>query len=168
MNINANTVVSITYELHTTTPEGQQVFVEKANEEQPLVFLYGVGMMLPKFEEHLVGLKAGDEYSFELSPADGYGEIDATAHVDLPKSMFTEAGPELPNVGDVIPLQVNQGNQFRAGVTGVHEDHISVDLNHPMAGKNLIFAGKILTVREATADELSHGHAHGADGHEGH
>ena len=49
MNINSNTVVSITYELHTTTPEGQQVFVEKANEEQPLVFLYGVGMMLPKF-----------------------------------------------------------------------------------------------------------------------
>ncbi len=168
MNINSNTVVSITYELHTTTPEGQQVFVEKANEENPLVFLYGVGMMLPKFEEHLQGLSPGDEYSFELSPADGYGEIDATAHVDLPIDMFSEAGGELPNVGDVIPLQDNQGNQFRAGVTGIHEDHISVDLNHPMAGKNLIFAGTILTVREATADELSHGHAHGADGHSGH
>ena len=168
MNINANTVVSITYELHTTTPEGQQVFVEKANEEQPLVFLYGVGMMLPKFEEHLVGLKVGDEYSFELSPADGYGEIDATAHVDLPKSMFTEAGPELPNVGDVIPLQDNQGNQFRAGVTAVHDETVAVDLNHPMAGKNLIFAGTILAVREATQEELAHGHAHGADGHSGH
>ena len=168
MNINSNTVVSITYELHTTTPEGQQVFVEKANEENPLVFLYGVGMMLPKFEEHLAGLKAGDEYSFELSPADGYGELDATAHVDLPLTMFTEEGASLPNVGDVFPLQDNQGNQFRAGVTGVHEEHISVDLNHPMAGKNLIFAGKILTVREATADELSHGHAHGADGQAGH
>jgi FKBP-type peptidyl-prolyl cis-trans isomerase SlyD len=168
MNINANTVVSITYELHTTTPEGQQVFVEKANEEQPLVFLFGVGMMLPKFEEHLQGLKAGDEYSFELSPAEGYGEIDATAHVDLPIDMFKEAGGDLPNVGDVIPLQDNQGNQFRAGVTGVHETHISVDLNHPMAGKNLIFSGKILTVREATAEELSHGHAHGVDGHSGH
>ena len=168
MNINSNTVVSITYELHTTTPEGQQVFVEKANEEQPLVFLYGVGMMLPKFEEHLQGLQPGDEYSFELSPADGYGELDETAHVDLPMDMFTQAGPDLPNVGDVIPLQDNQGNQFRAGVTGVHENHISVDLNHPMAGKNLIFAGKVLAVREATADELSHGHAHGADGHSGH
>ncbi len=168
MNINSNTVVSITYELHTTTPEGQQVFVEKANEEQPLVFLYGVGMMLPKFEEHLAGLKVDDEYSFELSAADGYGEIDPTAHVDLPLTMFTEAGGEVPNVGDVIPLQDNQGNQFRAGVTGVHDEHISVDLNHPMAGKNLIFAGKILAVREATADELSHGHAHGADGHAAH
>jgi FKBP-type peptidyl-prolyl cis-trans isomerase SlyD len=81
--------------------------------------------------------------------------------------MFKEAG-ELPNVGDVIPLQDNNGNQFRAGVTGVSETIVSVDLNHPMAGKNLIFAGKILTVREATADELSHGHAHGADGHAGH
>ena len=167
MNINSNTVVSITYELHTTTPEGQQVFVEKASEEQPLVFLFGVGMMLPKFEEHLLGLKIGDEYSFELSPADGYGEIDATAHADLPLDMFKEAG-ELPNVGDVIPLTDNNGNQFRAGVTGVSETEISVDLNHPMAGKNLIFVGTILTVREATADELKHGHAHGADGHEGH
>lgn len=169
MKITSNTVVSLTYELHTTTPEGNQVFVEKATEENPLVFLYGVGMMLPKFEEHLTGLTVGDEYSFELAAADGYGEIDPGAHVDLPVSMFKEGGAEeLPNVGDVIPLQDNQGNQFRAGVTAVGEEIISVDLNHPMAGKNLIFAGQILTVREATADELSHGHAHGADGHSGH
>ncbi len=169
MNITSNTVVSLTYELHTTTPEGNQVFVEKATEENPLVFLCGVGMMLPKFEEHLAGLTVGDEYSFELAPADGYGEIDAAAHVDLPVSMFKEGGAEeLPNVGDVIPLQDNQGNQFRAGVTAVNEEIVSVDLNHPMAGKNLIFAGKILTVRAATADELSHGHAHGVDGHAGH
>jgi FKBP-type peptidyl-prolyl cis-trans isomerase SlyD len=168
MNISENTVVSLTYELHTTTPEGQQVFVEKADEANALVFLYGVGMMLPKFEEHLTGLKAGDEYGFELSAADGYGDIDPGAFADLPKTMFTEAGGEIPNVGDVIPLQDNNGNQFRAGVTAVGDEIVSVDLNHPMAGKNLIFAGKILTVREATQDELAHGHAHGADGHAGH
>jgi FKBP-type peptidyl-prolyl cis-trans isomerase SlyD len=166
MNINSNTVVSITYELHTTTPEGQQVFVERADEDQPLVFLYGVGMMLPKFEEHLAGLQPGDEYSFELSPENGYGEIDASAHVDLPVATFQDQ--PLPNVGDVIPLQDDKGNQYRAGVTSVHEEYVSVDFNHPMAGKNLIFAGKVLAVREATADELSHGHAHGADGHSGH
>ncbi|WP_461788074.1 FKBP-type peptidyl-prolyl cis-trans isomerase [Pedobacter sp.] len=168
MKIAPNTVVSLTYELHTTTPEDNQVFVEKATEENPLVFLYGVGMMLPKFEEHLAGLTVGDDYGFELAPADGYGEIDPGAHVDLPTSMFKDGGADLPNVGDVIPLQDNQGNQFRAGVTAVGEEVVSVDLNHPMAGKNLIFAGKILTVREATADELAHGHAHGADGHSGH
>lgn len=168
MNISPNSVVALTYELHTTNEEGQQVFVEKADEQNPLVFLYGVGMMLPKFEEHLTGLKTGDEYSFELSAADGYGDIDPGAFADLPKTMFTEAGGELPNVGDVIPLQDNNGNQFRAGVTAVHDETISVDLNHPMAGKNLVFSGVILNVREATQDELAHGHAHGADGHSGH
>ncbi|MCZ4245019.1 FKBP-type peptidyl-prolyl cis-trans isomerase [Pedobacter punctiformis] len=168
MNISPNSVVALTYELHTTNEEGQQVFVEKADEQNPLVFLYGVGMMLPKFEEHLTGLKTGDEYSFELSAADGYGEIDPGAFADLPKAMFTEAGGELPSVGDVIPLQDNNGNQFRAGVTAVHDETISVDLNHPMAGKNLLFSGAILNVREATQDELAHGHAHGADGHSGH
>ena len=166
MSIKPNTVVSLTYELHTTNEEGQQVFVEKTEKENPLVFLYGTGMMLPKFEEHLNGLNVGDEYSFELTASDGYGEIDPGAFADLPKEMFKDV--DLPAVGDVIPLQDNQGNHFRAGVTGVHEDTVSVDLNHPMAGKNLIFAGKILTVREATQDELAHGHAHGADGHSGH
>ena len=166
MTINPNTVVSLTYELHTTNAEGQQVFVEKADEQNALVFMYGTGMMLPKFEEHLAGLNAGDEYSFELTAEDGYGAIDPGAFADLPKEMFKEV--DLPAVGDIIPLQDNEGNHFRAGVTGVHEDSISVDLNHPMAGKNLIFSGKILTVREATQDELAHGHAHGADGHSGH
>jgi len=166
MSIKPNTVVSLTYELHTTNEQGQQVFVEKADEQNALVFLYGAGMMLPKFEEHLLGLNVGDEYSFELSAADGYGELDPGAFADLPKDMFKDV--DLPSVGDVIPLQDNQGNHFRAGVTAIHDETISVDLNHPMAGKNLIFAGKILAEREATAEELSHGHAHGADGHEAH
>lgn len=166
MKIQPNSVVALTYELHTTNEEGKQVFVEKADEQNPLVFLYGVGMMLPKFEEYLAGLEVGAEYGFELSAADGYGEIDPGAFADLPKDMFKEV--DLPNVGDVIPLQDNQGNQFRAGVTAVHDDTIAVDLNHPMAGKNLVFTGKIIAVREATQDELNHGHAHGIDGHSGH
>ncbi|WP_432708070.1 FKBP-type peptidyl-prolyl cis-trans isomerase [Pedobacter sp.] len=166
MSIKPNTVVSLTYELHTTNAEGQQVFVEKADEQNALVFLYGAGMMLPKFEEHLLGLNVGDEYSFELTAADGYGDIDPGAYADLPKDMFKEV--DLPGVGDVIPLQDNQGNHFRAGVTAINDETVSVDLNHPMAGKNLIFAGKILSVREATEEELNHGHAHGADGHEAH
>ena len=152
MSIKPNTVVSLTYELHTTNEEGQQVFVEKADEQNALVFLYGAGMMLPKFEEHLTGLNVGDEYKFELSAADGYGDLDPGAFADLPKDMFKDV--DLPNVGDVIPLQDNEGNHFRAGVTAVHDTTISVDLNHPMAGKNLIFGGKILSVREATEEEL--------------
>ena len=166
MTIKPNTVVSLTYELHTTNAEGQQVFVEKADEQNALVFMYGTGMMLPKFEEHLAGLNAGDEYSFELTAEDGYGAIDPGAFADLPKDMFKEV--DLPAVGDIIPLQDNQGNHFRAGVTGVHEDTVSVDLNHPMAGKTLNFDVEILATRPATEEELSHGHAHGIGGNESH
>jgi FKBP-type peptidyl-prolyl cis-trans isomerase SlyD len=165
MTIKPNSVVALTYELHTTE-NGEKVFVEKATEENPLVFLYGVGMMLPKFEEYLNGLAAGATYGFELSAADGYGEKDLSAVTELPLDMFGDM--EKPAVGAILPLQDNQGNQFRAVVTAISESVVTVDLNHPMAGKDLHFTGTILTVREATADELAHGHAHGIDGQAGH
>ncbi len=172
MTIKPNAVVALTYVLHTTNNEGNpvdagnKVFVEEAKEDHPLVFLYGVGQMLPKFEEHLSGLKVGDEYGFELSAADGYGEKDPGANADLSAEMFKESG--LPQVGDKLPLQDDTGNRFQAVVTAVNENAVSVDLNHPMAGQSLHFTGKIIAVREATQDELSHGHAHGIDGNAGH
>ena len=165
MKIQPNSVVALTYDLYTTN-DGEEVFVEKATEEQPLVFLYGVGMMLPKFEENLDGLSAGDSYDFHLAAADAYGEKDENAFAELSAEMFQ--GMDLPEVGSVLPLQDNHGNQFRARVTTVSESSVNVDLNHPMAGQSLHFKGQILNVREATPEELSHGHAHGADGHSGH
>ncbi len=165
MNIKPNTVVALTYDLHTKK-DGEKVFVEKATEENPLIFLFGVGMMLPKFEENLAGLAAGATYDFELVAADAYGEKDSTAITDLPIDMFGDM--EKPAIDTILPLQDNQGNQFRARVTAVSETAITVDLNHPMAGQDLHFTGTIIQVREATADELAHGHAHGIDGHAGH
>lgn len=165
MNIQSNSVVALTYDLYTTE-NGQEVFVEQATEESPLVFLYGVGMMLPKFEENLSGLNAGDNYDFHLSAADAYGEKDESAITELPIDMFKEM--EMPEVNAVLPLQDNHGNQFRARVTAISDQAITVDLNHPMAGQDLHFKGTILEVREATKDELAHGHAHGIDGHSGH
>lgn len=123
-------------------------------------------MMLPKFEENIAGLNAGDKLSFELEAADAYGERDDRAIAQLPAEMFQEIG--LPPVGEVIPLQDNQGNQFRAVVTEVTPEAVIADLNHPMAGKKLNFDIEILDTREATAEELAHGHAHGADGTESH
>ena len=165
MNIQPNSVVSLTYDLYTDQ-DGQEAFVEKADEENPLVFLSGVGMMLPKFEENLSGLSIGDTYDFKLSAVDAYGEIDENAFADLPIDMFKDV--EKPEVGTVLPLQDNNGHEFRARVTEVTDEAVVVDLNHPMAGQPLHFIGKILNVRPATDDELSHGHAHGADGHSGH
>lgn len=165
MNIQPNTVVALTYKLHTLN-DGKKEFVEEASKENPLVFLSGVGMMLPKFEENIQGLKKGDTVDFELQAVDAYGDVDEAAVAQLPADMFKESG--IPPVGEIIPLQDNQGNQFRAKVVEVSPEVVVVDLNHPMAGQNLHFDIEVLEVREATEDELTHGHAHGIDGQSGH
>lgn len=165
MTIAPNQVVTLTYKLHTVE-NGEKTFVEEADKNSPLDFLYGVGMMLPKFEEKISGLKAGDTIDFLLEAADAYGEIDEQAIAQLPVDMFGETG--LPPVGEILPLQDNHGNQFRARVTEVSPEAVVVDLNHPMAGQHLHFDIEILTVRPATEEELSHGHSHGPDGTHGH
>jgi len=165
MKIQSNTVVSLTYDLYTKEND-EEAFVEKADEQNPLVFLYDVGMMLPKFEENLQGMSAGDTYDFHLVAEDAYGTKDDTAITELPLDMFGEV--EKPEIGTILPLQDNEGNQFRAKVKDISDSAVTVDLNHPMAGQDLHFIGKILSVREATSEELSHGHAHGADGHADH
>jgi FKBP-type peptidyl-prolyl cis-trans isomerase SlyD len=119
--------------------------------------------MLPKFEENLNALSAGDTYDFHLAAEDAYGVYDEEAVANLPLEMFKDV--DMPGIGNVIPLQDNQGNRFQGQVVSIAEDAVVVDLNHPMAGQELHFKGNILEVRPATADELSHGHAHGPGGH---
>jgi len=165
MTIAPNNVVTLTYKLHTVD-NGERTFVEEAGKDNPLDFLFGVGMMLPKFEENIAGLQAGDTADFVLSAEDAYGEINEQAITSLPADMFRESG--IPSVGQILPLQDNQGNQFRGKVTEVTPEGVVVDLNHPMAGHDLHFAIEVLSVREATPEELSHGHSHGSDGTHGH
>jgi FKBP-type peptidyl-prolyl cis-trans isomerase SlyD len=165
MKIAPNHVVSLTYDLYSPK-DGTEALVESATQEQPLTFLFGVGQMLPKFEENLSTLSTGDNYDFTISAADGYGEHDENAVANLPKDMFN--GADLPEIGSILPLQDNNGNRFQGQVVSIAEDSIIVDLNHPMAGQILHFKGEILNVRPATPEELSHGHAHGPDGHHHH
>lgn len=166
MIIENNNVVTLNYILHTIEENGEKQFVERTTTENPLTFLFGVGMMLPKFEENIAGLQQGDKISFDLAAADAYGERDDRAIAQLPADMFKDLG--LPSLGDVLPLQDNQGNQFRAVVVDVTPEAVIADLNHPMAGKTLSFDIEILNVRPATQEELAHGHAHGIDGTHGH
>ena len=166
MAIENNNVVTLNYILHTIEENGEKTFVEQTTTENPLTFLYGVGMMLPKFEENISNLNEGDKTSFDLAAVDAYGERDDRAIAQLPADMFNETG--LPPVGEVLPLQDNQGNQFRAVVVEVTPEAVVADLNHPMAGKTLSFEIEVLNVRPATEEELSHGHAHGIDGTQGH
>lgn len=165
MKIAPNHVVSLTYDLYSPQ-DGTEALVESATQEQPLTFLFGVGQMLPKFEENLSALSTGDNYDFTISAADGYGEHDENAVANLPKDMFN--GADLPEIGSILPLQDNNGNRFQGQVVSIAEDAVIVDLNHPMAGQSLHFKGEILNVRPATPEELAHGHAHGPDGHHHH
>ena len=165
MKIEPQHVVSLTYDLYVDQ-NGTETLTESATQEQPLTFLFGAGQMLPKFEETLSSLSTGDTYEFRLSAQDAYGEYDEEAVANLPKEMFQ--GQEIPEIGSVLPLQDNNGNRFQAQVVSVAEDAVIVDLNHPMAGQELHFKGSILNVRPATPEELSHGHAHGPDGHHAH
>lgn len=163
MKIAPKHVVSLTYDLYTKNDDGAEGLVESATQEQPLTFLYGVGQMLPKFEENLSSLSTGDSYDFRLSAEDAYGVYDEEAVANLPLEMFKDV--DMPGIGNVIPLQDNHGNRFQGQVVSIAEDAVVVDLNHPMAGQELHFKGNILEVRPATADELAHGHVHGPGGH---
>ncbi|MFB9844992.1 FKBP-type peptidyl-prolyl cis-trans isomerase [Mucilaginibacter ginsenosidivorans] len=166
MKIAPKHVVSLTYDLYVKDEDGKEGLVESATEEQPLTFLFGAGQMLPKFEENLSTLSTGDPYDFQLSAVDAYGEYDEEAVANLPKEMFQ--GTDIPEIGSMLPLQDNNGNRFQGQVVSIAEDSVIVDLNHPMAGHELHFKGNIINVRPATDDEMSHGHAHGPDGHHHH
>ncbi len=166
MTIENNHVVAVNYSLHTIEANGEKVFVEQSNAEEPLTYLAGAGMMIPKFEAELAGLQVGDKKSFVITPEEGYGQRVEEAVAQLPLEMFKESG--LPPVGAILPLTDDTGNQFRASVVEITEEAVIADLNPPMAGKTLEFEVEILNVRPATEEELSHGHAHGVDGTESH
>jgi len=166
MQITKNSVVSLSYVLKHDNAQGD--IIEETRAGDPLVFLYGNGQMLPRFEEHLHELNTGDKFEFTLASSEAYGEKDPDAIIDLDKSIFEVDGKidlEMLAVGNVIPMRDDQGNMLQGIVVNVGDEMVRMDFNHPMAGNTLHFTGKVIEVREATAEELSHGHAHGPGGH---
>ena len=166
MTIDKNQVVALHYTLNALEENGEKTFIETTEAENPFTFLYGVGMMLPKFEEELQGMVAGDKKSFTIVPEEGYGEKIEEATTQLPVEMFADSG--MPPIGAMLPLQDAQGNHVSGIVLEVSEETVTVDLNHPMAGKTLHFDIELESIRPATEEELAHGHAHGIDGTEVH
>lgn len=161
-----NKVVLVHYTLNEGTLQGQ--LVESTVGKDPLGFIYGIGMMIPDFERNLSGLKSGDTFSFGIKAVDAYGEYDDAAVVDVPKGAFEQEGkiPDgLLEVGNVLPMQDNNGNHFNGTVAWVGMDSVKLDFNHPMAGIDLWFSGHVESIREAEQSELDHGHVHGPGGH---
>ena len=172
MKIELNAVVEFAYEL-----EVEGVVVDKTTAEKPLDYIHGTGSLLPKLEEHIEGMSAGDKFDITLAPADAYGEIDPDRIVDLPKEAFAingEVREDLLVPGNTIPMMNSMGGVIPGVVLEVTPETVKMDLNHQMAGKTLHFTGEIVSVREATEKELVEGlhgeYVHrcgGCHGHEG-
>ena len=157
--VEQNSVVSVMYT--GTFPDSGEVFDTNVN-QPPLVFLVGHGNIIEGFEQEMLGAAVGDVREFTLTPEKAYGHRDEAAVQPIPRSQFPE-GMEL-EVGRVVGAQSDQGPvQFT--VVEINDDIVIVDLNHQMAGYTLHFNVEIVEIREATPEELDHGHAHGPGHH---
>ncbi|MGD1846932.1 MAG: peptidylprolyl isomerase [Salibacteraceae bacterium] len=163
MKIEKGKVVTLTYELIV-----EEEMVDQADLSKPLSFLYGAGALLADFETNINGMEAGDEFKFSLTPPQGYGRsVDANIF-ELPIDLFIQDGErsEALQMGAVLPMQTQEGQVVNGKVVHIGLDKVKMDFNHPLADKTLDFSGKVIEVRDATQDEVDHGHAHGQGGHE--
>lgn len=158
MKVAENTVVVIDYTL--TNNEGQ--VIDSSEGAGPLAYLHGAGNIIPGLEDALLGKEAGDEVKASIEPANAYGERHDALKQEVPAELFS--GVEKVEVGMQFQSETDQGPVL-VTVTEVGEQTITVDGNHPLAGVHLNFDVNVREVREATAEELEHGHVHGEGGH---
>lgn len=168
MKISENKVVHLSYELKVQDETGEHVLVERAETEHPMVFLFGTGSLPEKFEEYLNGKEEGEPFNFKLEAEEGYGHPDENAIVNIPKAVFEIDGKideEMLQVGNYLPMSDSEGNQMQGKVEEITDTEVRMNFNHPLAGMAMFFEGKVEKVREATEEEIAHGHAHGEGGH---
>ncbi len=158
MNISKNSVVTLNY---TLTDDENEVLDSSVGAE-PLVYLHGANNIIPGLEEALDGKKQGDKFKVKIPAEKAYGEHIEEMIQHIPKNQF-------PTDQDLQPGMKFQANSPQGPivltVVEVGETEILVDGNHPLAGENLNFEVEVAEIRVATAEELTHGHAHGPGGH---
>ncbi len=160
MLVDADKVVLIHY---TLTDDSGEV-LDTSSGREPLAYLHGKGNIIPGLESALMGKKAGEKLNVQVEPAEGYGERDEQLVQDVPRQAFENVGEVNP--GMQFQAQTPQGQTRVVTVTQVADDVVTVDANHPLAGARLTFDVEIAEVRDATAEELAHGHVHGPGGHD--
>ena len=158
MNIKQDHVVTIHYTLKDDAGE----LIDSSADGEPLAYLHGHGNLVPGLERELTGKQPGERLQVRLAPADGYGEHSPQLVQVVPRRALQGVG----NVKVGMRLQARGGNAARAvTVSHIAGDMVTLDGNHPLAGKHLNFEIEVVAVREATAEELAHGHVHGPEGH---
>ena len=158
MSITQDQVVSIHYTLKDDSGE----VIDRSAEGAPLTYLHGHGNLIPGLERELTGKNTGDRLQVRIAPVDAYGEYDSALVQSVPRR--TLKGIADVRVGMRLQAQTAEGARALT-VTNVSGDMVTLDGNHPLAGKNLNFEVEVAGMREATAEELSHGHVHGDGGH---
>lgn len=149
--------VTVAYELYIDNEKGIHELAEKAPAEHPFQFISGMGFTLEAFEANLINLNEGDKFDFVLKKDEAYGDYVQEHVIDLPKSTFSINGKfdaDMVYPGAVLPLVNGDGNRFDGLVLKVTDETVTVDLNHPLAGKDLHFKGEVVTMREATNAEI--------------
>ena len=159
MQIADKMVVTIDY----TLKDDEGTILDSSTEGN-FAYLHGANNIIPGLENALTGKSAGDEVDVSVSPAEGYGERNDTMIQAVPRDMF-DSEQEI-QVGMQFHAQSPEGEMIVVTVTDVEGDDITVDGNHPLAGVNLNFGVKVVDVREASQEEIDHGHVHGPGGHQ--
>ena len=152
-----HTLIVINYELYSVE-NGKEVFVEKTEEQQPLSFYTDCDMTIPEFEKAVANLPTDTDFEFKLTKEQAYGEHEAEKVLSLDKALFVSDGifnEKNIYVGAMIPLQNEDGDRFIGCVQEVSETKVKVDLNHPLAGKELKFRGHVMMNRPASEEEVN-------------
>lgn len=160
MKVGKGSVVSVDYELHL----GDGKVIDASSPGSPLAYIHGEGQIVPGLERALEGLDMGEARQVVVSPEDGYGVHDARGIQEVPRNAFPSDVE--PFAGMELMAEGPQGQTVPFVVREVKPDSVVIDLNHPLAGRTLHFAVTVRDVREATPEELHHGHVHGPHGHD--
>ena len=156
-SVQNNVVVSMEYTLHVENEE-----IDSSKGQDPLQFLVGHGNIISGLEREMIGMKVGESKDVVIAPADGYGEFDENAFMDVPRDAFPNDMPV--EEGSELTVRDDEGQARYARIDAVDGDTVTLNFNHPLAGDELHFNVKIVGLREPTDEELQHGHVH-QDGH---
>lgn len=165
MRINKGALVQLQYRLM----DRDGAIIEETREDEPMEFIYGMGLLLPAFEAELAGKEVGDKFDFKLEPENAYGEVNEELVLELDRKLFYidgEFDEEVVYEGARVPMNTADGQIVHGLVKSIGEDKVTLDFNHDLAGELLHFVGEVTEVHEPRQEEYDRyfGHAHGCGG----
>ncbi len=156
LKVDDGQVVSMHYTLHV---DGQ--VVDSSEGGEPLQFIQGMGHIIAGLEHQIYDMKIGEKKDVVVAPKDGYGEADPEAFMDVPRASFP---PDVPlKIGTELQLRDQSDQRVYARIDEVNDKNVRLNMNHPLAGKELHFSVEITNLRPASDEEVSHGHVHGEE-----